>query len=403
MHGRRAGAVFGQICIVFAVLLIAQTAWAAAGDLDPSFSGNGIARFGPTGIYFSYEGVALQSNGKIVVAGGADGQAVVARLGPHGALDPTFGNGGITAFTFEAGANNNFPLDVAVTDTGKIVVVGYGGGMGVARILRDGTLDAGFAGDGARRVRFASPAAAEAVAIQADGRIVLAGSTESGDFAAARVRGDGSLDPAFGTEGRVVTDMGTTNDQVRAAVVQPDGRIVLGGEANGTFALARYLTNGAPDPTFGTGGKVVTTLPGFCIITGLVVEQGVGLVAGGWIGPDPPDFGLVRYDMNGDVDPSFGDAGVQTTDLGTMSGNDEAFDLRLAPDGSLVQVGTSGHHGGIVRYSPDGTPDPTFGVGGRVLTPFNTFAFAVAVQPDSNIVVAGQGNSGFVVFRLLGS
>jgi hypothetical protein len=133
---RHSAILGGPTVIFFAVLLVSQTAAAAAGDLDPSFSGNGISRFGPNGLNCCHAGVALQANGKIVIAAGYNEEAIVLRLRPNGRVDDTFGTGGITTFPFDDGTGNNFALDVAVGG-GRIVVAGFGGsGMGVARSSR---------------------------------------------------------------------------------------------------------------------------------------------------------------------------------------------------------------------------------------------------------------------------
>jgi len=224
---------------------------------------------------------------------------------------------------------------------------------------------------------------------------------------------DGDLDPTFGTDGKVLTDFDHSTDIADAVAIQADGKLVVVGTtyrdndfSNEDFAVVRYNPDGTPDKTFGVDGKVQTDFPGLAAVASSVVVQPDGkiLVAGGafplftFLG----DFKLVRYNSNGSLDTSFGDGGIVTT---TFPEGSYAFDVGLQPDGKIIAAGTvfvdfdpgesSNTDFALARYNPDGTPDVTFGNGGQVSTDFlglEDDAFAVLIQPDGKIVAVGSAN-----------
>lgn len=244
-------------------------------------------------------------------------------------------------------------------------------------------LDASFGVGGSLRTNFGGTYDwAYALAVQPDDMILAAGvSNASGtyDFALARYRPDGALDTTFGTEGMVTTDFGDSYDWAYALVLQPDRKIVLAGvsDVSGSkdFALARYNADGSLDRSFGEGGMAVNLRP-------------------------------LRSDPEGSVDHGFGEGGVTVKDLRPLS-VDVVRSLALQPDGRLVAAGityddevTLRPHGDfmVARYTPDGAPDPTFGINGVVTTDFEPESYdepyALAVQPDGRIVLGGYSNSG---------
>jgi uncharacterized delta-60 repeat protein len=265
--------------------------------------------------------------------------------------------------------------------------VGGGGGAGRSRPegRRGGTVTTDFGGNDF----------AWALVLQPDGKLVAAGSAGpagAADFALARYLPDGRPDPTFGMGGRVTTDFGASVDEAFALVLQPDGKLVTAGLSvdGGTFdgALARYLPDGRLDPTFGTGGKVTTDLGGDERFSALVLQPDGKLVAAGTV--------LARYLPDGQLDPSFGTGGTVTPGGAA---------LILQPDGKLVVAGSAGAFGDtnflLMRYLPDGRLDPTFGMGGTVTTDFGRFAlaFALVLQPDGKLVAAGEGD--FALARYL--
>jgi len=208
----------------------------------------------------------------------------------------------------------------------------------------------------------------------------------------------GQLDPTFGTLGRTFTDFGGTIDVVTDLGLQQDGKIVAVGRAGDVLGLARYSAEGTLDPTFGSGGKLTTDFftsdsPGFARI--LVAADGKLVAAGDVFQNNEHDFGLARFNPNGTLDQTFGIAGHVTTDF--FGEGDSVFALSALPDGRLVVAGvsattSSGFRTSLARYNADGSPDVDFGIGGKVAVTFPDGVVNpvdMAVQSDGRILVAG--------------
>jgi uncharacterized delta-60 repeat protein len=244
-------------------------------------------------------------------------------------------------------------MDVHVMPNGKILVAGFsgpeGGNIQVARLEAGGALDAGFGTEGRAPVDFGGDDFGLAMARQADGRILIAGSSSASGAVVARLRAKGELDPDFNGDGRVTLPGGGT---VRAVLVQPDGKIVVAGNASGSATMT-----------------------------------------------------VTRLNPNGSPDSSFDGDGTATIDFGSLA--DLAHDAVLQPDGKIVVAGykQDGEEVAVARLNPNGSPDATFGTNGKATVDFGVAMFgnAVALQ-DGRIVVAGQRTSGddFAVTRLLG-
>jgi uncharacterized delta-60 repeat protein len=250
---------------------------------------------------------------------------------------------------------------------------------------------------------------ANSVAVQPDGKIVVAGYVEDAgtadDFALVRYNPDASLDTGFGSGGEVITDFAGGEDQAFAVALQPDGKIVAAGFAgeNHTqhFALARYNANGTLDAGFGLGGKVVTSIGAVDWAYGLAVQPDGKIVAAGFTSaagtPTAEDFALARYNPDGSLDAGFGHGGEVISDFGGLI--DEARAVALQPDGKIVaagfaDLGDNDHEFALARYNPDGSLDAGFGPAhtGKVTTEFQggfDTALAVALQGDGKIVAAG--------------
>lgn len=290
----------------------------------------------------------------------------------------------------------------------------------VARFNPDGTFDGGF-GDGGRVLapistsEGASDEEAHALAIAPDGKIVLAGfvGLYPADFAAVRLLPDGTPDESFGEGGAAVTDLGG-DDKAAVVAVQPDGKVVLAGRGaneDDDWAMLRYTSDGTLDETFGDGGIVSTDLTsGEDYATGMVVQEDGGIVLGGTaqIGSvfcmssdnfltscDRFAFALARYTKSGELDERFGDDGQMVYELDEDSGGHALVEQ---PDGRLVMAGHYDNDDyAVLRANPDGSLDTDFGDGGLVRTPFGRgmdVANAVALQPDGMIVVAGSATVG---------
>jgi uncharacterized delta-60 repeat protein len=319
-----------------------------------------------------------------------------------GVLDPSFGIHGkvVTAF----GPGSDAASDVVLQPDGKIVVAGIGDDkVAVARYTKSGILDPTFGAGGKVTTAVGSRSSAGAVTLQPDGKIVVAGRTTSGSdyaFALVRYTSTGALDPSFGTGGIVTTPFGEGFAGARAIVLQPDGKLVVAGIAGTDFALARYDSNGSLDPSFGEGGTLTTKFrpePGpeerDDIVEALVIQPDGKLVAAGWTDSGANyDYALARYRTDGSLDPGFGSGGRVTTAIGPNHDLGDA--LVLQPDGKLVLAGfsetASGAGFGLVRYNADGSLDGGFGAGGKVVTGSNAGAFALALQPDGKLVAAGN-------------
>lgn len=385
---RRLGALAG---CALAILGAASPARAADGDLDPSFSDDGLLYLlSPAGNSVQTSDLVLQPDGKIVVGSWLTGfdstrYLALSRYQADGELDPSFGTAGWALVPFPGSGVNLTAL--ALQPDGKIVAAGslirgsyfY---FLLVRLLPGGILDTTFGRSGV--VVTAHPGAlrdqAFAVALQPDGKILAGGSYTSempganSAFLLARYLPGGFLDPEFGDGGLVVIDPAPEIDErVVDLAIQPDGRIVAAGESelgvDHDFALLRLLPDGSPDPSFGTGGLVLTDFGTnrFDDAAAVALAPGGAIVVGGKTqrGASDPDFALARYGPDGQLDPGFGDGGLVITDLGRM-GSDLGRAVALHPDGRITVAGSSANYLALARYLGQGgvTAIPALGPAG---------------------------------------
>ena len=415
-------ATFLFITGIALVLAIVPAARAASGDLDPTFGGDGVVRTDLTPNEDDGYAVTIQPDGKIVVAGekgtgGPNPRMAIVRYGTDGSLDPSFG-GGDGKVSIDFTPLNDFPYAVRIQADGKIVVAGTAAYFGhnprfaLARLASDGSLDPTFGGNG-RVMTNVTPSSdvLNGMALQPDGKIVVVGSVSAGNrngkIGVLRYRSDGTLDPAFGGDGIVLTDPTPIFDDGYAVGVEPDGQIVVAGEAgtsgpNGRFVALAYEQDGSLDPTFGGDGKVFTDLTGKTDFPlGLAIQGDGKIVVAGTARYGPNSrFALVRYDRDGSLDPNLGGDGTMITNVSPYS--DVAYGVAIDPDGNIVAAGQVGDGGpaprfAALRYLADGALDPTFGGNGIVssdLTPFSDAAFGVAVQADGSVVCSGVAGAG---------
>lgn len=345
-------------------------------------------------------------------------------------FDFTFGTAGMikTNFNLRDGAR-----DMVLQPDGKIVVVGAtgrGSAFGLARYNSNGSLDSSFGNGGKVVTNFVVPdvAAAQAVALQSDGKIVAAGLTRPQptslgyNFALARYNTDGSLDTGFGTGGKVSFDFGFNNiDQAEDVVIQPDGKIVAVGKSYGIdgepyydISLARFNSNGTLDTGFGVGGKVTTNFGYHDTAQSVVLKSDGKIIVGGStlnVGT-LSDFSVLRYNSDGSLDTSFGIVGRALLDIGQYDGISA---IAQQTDGKIVCAGSIGFdpsHITVLRFNADGTLDSGFGDNGRRTISFainsNEQANDIALQSDGKIVVAGyvsipnspSFNGDFAIVRL---
>jgi uncharacterized delta-60 repeat protein len=373
----------------------ATAAIASPGDLDASF-GRGGVRIGPQG---ELEALARRSDGTLVAAGGH----ALARYHRDGRLDRSFAHGGAQV------VRSASVSALALQPDGRIVVAGSapaGTGhiaLAVMRYRRDGGRDRSFARGGLETTRTGRDGRLFAIALQPNGRIVAAGFIQTGNrdrFVVARYRRDGRLDRSFSDDGLQITAIGERAIAFDAAL-QRDGKIVLAGmteTAGGLrFALARYLRNGRLDPSFGAGG--VALGPAGYAAAAVIQPDGDIVAAGTAHG----DFALTRYRPDGRLDPAFSDDGIQTTAISAVGGEDLALALVLAGDGTLVAAGRtqtqvypvddlSGDDFALARYLPDGRLDRSFATDGVQTTHFGSGgaeAHALVQQPGNGLVAGG--------------
>lgn len=307
-----------------ALLLLMGSAAAAPGDLDPSFGDEGVVTtdVGPNDLA---KQIVVQPDGKILVAGSGTTDAwAVIRYFPDGSLDDSFGVGGKVVTPAPPGVASALTL----APDGKIVVAGWGI---VARYLATGALDASFGTGGLASVGLGN-VVLNGIVMLPDGKMLVAGqryAASVSDFVVARLTPNGALDTSFGEGGSVITDLGGY-DQASALLLLPDGRFIAVGESVGTtsdFALVRYLPNGSLDPSFGSDGKVITDVGGWDHGDDAVLTPDGKIVV---TGASYPNITLARYLPDGSLDPTFGMNGV------VVAGSGEAWSVAQKPDGSLV-------------------------------------------------------------------
>lgn len=411
--------VKGLVCLL--ILSWPPALHAGAGDFDSSFGLDGKVT---TSINKTdtVNGVAVQSDGKIVAAGVSIDDAlnnylVVARYKTDGEMDGTFGTAGIALTGI---GKTDFVADVAIQPDGKIVVGGYArpsthDNFVVVRLDSLGTPDATFGTNGVVMIDFGGTGdRAYAVAVQPDGKIVVAGDS-NGDLAVARLKTDGTPDNGFDTDGRVVTHLSDENDVARAVLIQPDGMILVAGYAQirenpiepsiKQFALARYDSLGSLDGSFGDGGKFFSSFSEQSLAQGIALQPDGKILMTGYRGTD---IALMRLLAGGIPDNSFGTNGVVTSDFGPTEGG---WTIVPQPDGKIV-VGGLFRNGTTVdlfaaRYA-GGALDATFGEGGKITIPTGLtelFKMDLALQSDGKILLAGSlvegAGANFLLARLL--
>lgn len=314
-----------------------------------------------------------------------------------GALDPSFGSGGIVATTLGSGGSQAGA--VAVQPDGKILaggetLVGSEEEFALARYGVDGTLDSSFGSGGKLTTAIGQSDLMYGLVLQPDGKIVAAGGSYDGsahDFALVRYNPDGSLDTSFGGGGKVVTPIAASGGgEAYAIALQTDGKLVVGGSSHDgqDFVIVRYNPNGTLDGGFGTGG-IVMTVAGY--VRALAVQPDGKVVAAGGCCGSPSEVALARYNTDGSLDTSFGTGGIVTTSHATPG---YGAGLVLQSDGKLVVGGEIDNTLGLLRFNTDGTLDTSFGAGGSVVTPiggtYRASGHALVQQPDGDLVLAGQ-------------
>ena len=357
------------------------------GSLDTSFNSNGKVTTAVGTGTCKGQGVALQGDGKIVVVGysfNAGGQScfTVLRYGADGNLDTSFGDSGKVTTTVAKDSNAD---SVAMQSDGKIVVAGNAfidrnnNDFGIVRYNANGTLDTTFNGTGKATADFGAHDLGHSVAVHGDGRMVVAGySTNESkkQCALACLKANGNLDTSFNGTGKVTTNFGGEGDaEGQGVATQSDGRTVVVGYATvggvQQFAIARYNTDGALDTSFGGTGRVLTAVGiSGSNATGVALQKDGKIVVAGYAVNNSGrvyDFACLRYNADGSLDQSFGDHGKVTTDVGDGKASS------LAVQDNKIIVAGSAYDGdnnefAVVRYNASGKLDTSFNSAGSVLT-----------------------------------
>ncbi len=394
---------------------VALARYLADGTPDSDFGAGGKVTADTIGsTHNEVRALAVQANGKIVAAGAtpkSTGDFAIARFNANGSPDGSFGSGGVVMTDFKGSPDTANAVLVQPDDK----IVAAGGSLddtvgrfvfALARYLPDGSGDSSFGSLGMVLTSLQGwDDEISAIALQADDRIVAAGlsvdpATNVVSFGLARYNTDGSLDATFGLGGILTTSFFGIDDEAFSAAIQADQKIVVAGYATDAatgapkFALARYQTDGTPDPSFGSGGLVTTSIFGNDDqARAVAIQADQKIVVAGHATDSVPEFAVARYNVDGSLDSSFGSGGLVTMSL--FGNDDEAFAVAIARDQKIVVTGyalSGAREFAIARFNPDGTPDATFGTGGSATTSIDGLgdqASAMAIQADGRLVAGG--------------
>ncbi len=401
---------------VFLLLLLSVFTYGQDGTLDTGFDGDGIAEEATID-----EGVALaiQSDGKIVVVGSqynSDTDIAVVRFNTDGSLDTGFGTNGITVINLgTSGTSDDLPVDVVLQSDGKIVIaVKKGDNSGrkiiaVVRLTTNGSLDTSFGTNGVATTSIsANEDLAEGIAIDGNGKIIVAGTTDNGsdyDIFVVRFNTDGTLDTSFDNDGKVTKDISAGSDNAKDVIIQSDNKIIVAGSAYFSSAgktkvvVLKYKTDGSLDNGFDSDGIVSTSVSsGDAYSSAVTLDSDEKILVTGYCynSSGYEDFFVLRYKSDGSLDTGFDADGIVETDLG--GDLEEAYGITVASDGKIIVAGytyqgSSGDDIAVVKYNTDGSLDTSFDTDGIVITDVssgsNDDGYDVALDGNNKIVVAG--------------
>jgi len=326
----------------------------------------------------------------------------------EGNLDPAFGDQGMVVTDF--GIDDDEALALAVQADGKILLAGFSTNsvlkdVAVARYLPDGKLDASFHATGYTTLNIGGGnAMAQAIVVQEDGKIVIAGTSDNGANEASsavfliRLTDTGAPDTSFGTSGTLVLPLGDKTGNAFDLQMTLDGNILVAGTAGGSNGLqamiARVDQQGKMDTAFGTDGIVLIDRDYETAAHSLVVQSDNSILLAGYSKPEgTAGLSLFRLKADGSFDEAFGTRGeVRISD---KQGEAVIYDMAAQADGRLVVVGTydNGEYREVIlgRFLANGQIDTSFGTAGMVRSDlgYDSVGYGVAVQKDGAILVTG--------------
>ncbi len=322
-----------------------------------------------------------------------------------GAIDPSFGDGGIASVSIP-GSTLTSDLDAALQPDGKILIAGSevdsSGYQNIALVRLDpnGAPDSTFGTDGVVTASFSAPDA-EATRIVLDGSRILVVGDANGNFALARFNADGSPDTSFGTGGSVSLDLGSDDDKAFDAAIESNGTIIVDGQTGGQLALVGFNPNGTLDTSFGTGGKTITDAPDFTPSTDPTTDGSGNTLDGSGGVKILSDGSLLVVsneqdtDGSGRVDLAYYTANGSLRSFGRGAAQSSAPDVvgfALAGEGKIITFSSDGTDT-LQRYNADASLDKTFGTDGTATAVLDAGGDGT-ITPDGKIIVAGTASVG---------
>jgi len=337
----------------------------------------------------------------------------IARFNSNGSLDTSFNSPhGRIIQPISSSYDNGFSL--AIQTDGKILLGGkcYNGSNNdfcIARFNSNGTLDTSFGTSGKVIQPITTWDEGLSLAIQPDGKILLGGYCSNGstsDFCIARFNSNGTLDTSFGSIGKVIQPIGSSNDSGQSLAIQSDGKILLGGFCNNgsdnDFCIARFNSNGSLDTSFNSPHGYIIQPIGLSTDYGLslaIQTDGKILLGGYCLNGSNDDFCIARFNSNGTLDTSFGSSGKVIQPIGSVS--DYGYSLAIQSDGKILLGGYCYNVGYkdfcIARFNSNGTLDTSFGSSGKVIQPIGSSdddGRSLAIQTDGKILLGGYCYNG---------
>ena len=373
------------------------------GNLDLTFAGTGYVR-GAALPLDSVKDVVIQTDGKILVLCNNNLSSLtdISRFNPDGTLDTSFGNGGRLLPGALFGVTSSSGSALLLQPDGKIIFAGNVGGGALIRLNSDGTLDTTFDGDGRAPVSYNNNGGGVLqAALRPDGKITVQGRWVDPRFGAqydgtARFNNDGSYDTSFGINGSLVNfKYGIPFS------FQPDGKVIGG---SGQLRVIRYNTDDSRDASFGIDGvSQIPPLPGNAPVRAIALSSDGKVLTTGevlWNGLND-DFAIVRYNSDGSLDTSFNGTGAVVTPV--LGSNDRPSGISIQSDGKIVVCGTAQRPDNsqdiaLVRYNIDGSLDTTYGSNGKVVIDlvFSEGNLSMVLDSSDRALVFGRSQTAFI-------